>query len=49
MNDLTEAKRQIDEEVAGGNHFANRQAGNVAHRMLEKLDCRGLGPRAFQR
>src|SRR3984893_284075 len=45
---LAEAKRQVGDKMAGGNHPAHRQAGDVAHRMLEKLDRRGPGPRAFQ-
>src|SRR5580704_79078 len=46
---LAETERQGGDKMAGGNHPAHGQAGDVAHRMLEKLDGRGPGPGAFQR
>ena len=48
MHHLAEAKRQVGDKMAGGNHPAHGQAGDAAHRMLEKLDRRGPRPRAFQ-
>src|SRR5262249_45708276 len=49
INDFAEAERQIGNEVARGNDLANRQAGNVAHGMLEELNGGRPGPSAFQR
>src|SRR3984893_1188487 len=46
---LAEAKRQVGDKMAGGNHPAHGQAGDIAHRMLEKLDGRGPRPGALQR
>jgi len=46
---FAETKSQVGGEVAGGDHVAHRQAGDITHRMLEKLDGGGTGPGAFQR
>lgn len=48
MHHLAEAKRQIGDKMAGGNHAAHGEAGDIAHCMLEQLDGRGPGPAPFK-
>jgi hypothetical protein len=47
MHNLAKAEGEVGDEVAGGNHAAHRQAGDVAHRMLEQLNSGWPGPCAF--
>src|SRR4051812_15311299 len=45
---LTKSQCQIRDVVRGREDFANRQAVNVAHRVVEELQRRGARPRALQ-